>query len=194
MRFVLATLCAALTLVSAAYAQDWAEFVSIEDRFMTNFPGRPQLETVMYTTEDGMQIPARRWSARKGSESYSVTVVNFAGIYDFYEPRTWSAMAHAATQFRRMVPLTKDITYDATMRMNRVPGHALQINTPDGGRLFVLIVMHQDPKLDTLRMYIAEARVPAGAPPPGLFQQAFGVTNPLGEMIRYSNDGLEIEP
>ena len=192
---LLATMSALLMLfLSAATAQDWHEFTSIEDRFGTNFPGQPGLETVMYATEDGMAIPARRWSARRGQEYYAVTVVNFAPHYDFYEPRIWSSMAHAATQFRRMVPLTKDVTYDAQMRMNRVPGHALQINKQDGGRLFVLIVLHQDPQLDTRRLYIAEAHVPAGAPPPGLFQQAFGVTDATGKMIRYNNAGLEIEP
>jgi hypothetical protein len=183
-----------LVLSAGAFAQVWAEFTSIEDRFMTNFPGTPTLENIMYTTEDGPQIPARRWSARKGQEYYAVTVVNFAPHYDFWEPRIWSSMAHAATQFRRTVPMTRDITYDAQMRMNRVPGHALQINKQDGGRLFVLIVLHQDPMLDTRRLYIVEAHVPSGAPPPGLFQQAFGVTNPQGEMIRYTNDGREIEP
>jgi hypothetical protein len=177
----------------AARAQEWQEFTSIEDRFHINFPGQPVLDIVDYLSEDGVTIPARRWSARKGDETYSVTVVDFAPYHEFHDPRIYSSMAHAATNFRRQVTLTKDITYDAAMRMNRVPGHALQIRKPDGGLLFVLVVLHQDEKLDTRRLYITEAHVPAGRPPPGLFQQAFEVTNAAGESIRYTNDGREIE-
>jgi hypothetical protein len=178
---------------AAAAAQDWQEFISIEDRLHINFPGQPTLENVTYESEDGMALPARRWSARKGEEYYAVTVVNFAGHYDFYDTLIWSSMAWAATTFRRQVPLMKDLTYDAYMRMNRVPGHALQIRKSDGGFLYVLIVLHQDEALDTRRLYITEAHVPAGKPPPGLFQQAFAVTNAAGETIRYTADGLKVD-
>src|SRR5688572_8596566 len=33
-----------LSLVTPAFAQEWDEFVFVEDRFKVNFPGRPQVE------------------------------------------------------------------------------------------------------------------------------------------------------
>lgn len=173
-----------------AVAQNWTQYVNVEDRFSVNFPDDPMVEPIEYSTEDGMMIPARRYTATNGEERYAVTVVDFYDHYDAYDTTIQGSMAHAANRFRRQVERIEDITYDAYMRIDRIPGHALQINTADGGFLYVLVVLHQDENLDARRLYITEAQVPAGSPPPGLFQQSFEVLDPDGNDIRYSADGL----
>ena len=63
-----------------------------------------------------------------------------------------------------------------------VEGHELQLtNNADESRTFVSIYMHQD------RLYILEATVPKGYPPPGQFQQSLGFNDKEGnhEHIRY---------
>ena len=62
---LMATLSAAVILLGshAAFAQDWAPFVSAEDGFSATFPGKPKVETITYATEYRMTLPARVFSA-----------------------------------------------------------------------------------------------------------------------------------
>ena len=60
-----------------------------------------------------------------------------------------------------------------------VEGYLLHLTNKDKSRTYVSIFMHAD------RLYIAEATVPAGAPEPGLFQQALGWIDENGRSIRY---------
>jgi hypothetical protein len=183
----------ATLIPTASHGQNWREFEDLEDRFSVNFPGEPVVEEISYMLEDGMTIPARRYSVRTGEEYYAVTVVDFWGHYDAFATTILGSMAHAATQFRRNADSIEDITYDAYMRVDRIPGHALQIRTPEGGRLYVLIVLHQDENLQARRLYITEAQVSEGVPPPGLFQQSFEVLDSSGQDIRYEADGLTLQ-
>jgi hypothetical protein len=188
-RFAL-LLSALLALPVTAAAQNWQQFKSIEDRFSVNFPGDPVLSETTFTAEDGNAIPARLWSARSGEEYYAVTVVDFEPHYEPHNTTVQGSMADAATEFRRRVPSMENITYDGAMRIDRIPGHTLQIRKPEGGFLYVLLVLHQDEELNAQRLYITEADVPPGVPPPGLFQQSFEVLDETGVDIRYSPDGL----
>lgn len=178
---------------TASHGQNWQEFEDLNDRFSVNFPGEPMVEEISYMLEDGMTIPATRYSVRSGEEYYAVTVVDFWDHYDGFDTTIQGSMAHAATQFRRNADSIEDITYDAYMRIDRIPGHALQIRKEDGGLLYVLIVLHQDENLQARRLYITEAHVPEGVPPPGLFQQSFEVLDPSGQDIRYEADGLTLQ-
>jgi hypothetical protein len=173
-----------------AAAQNWMRYPMIEDRFSINFPNEPELETIAFTSEDGMMIPARRYSATSEEERYVVTVVDFYDHYDANDTTVQGSMAYAADLIRRRVERIDQITYDAHMRIDRIPGHALQITPPDGGFLYVLILLHQDESLNARRLYITEAQVPAGVPPPGLFQQSLEILDAEGADIRYAPDGL----
>ena len=89
------------------------------------------------------------------------------------------AIVHAAWTF-----LQRDVTLT---HMNwswndLVEGQSLQFsNQADKSQSFVHIALH------TNRLYILEATVPAGSPPPGLFQQSMGYVDKDGASIRYQS-------
>jgi hypothetical protein len=174
---------------NAGHTQAWQEFVSAEDRFRVYFPDEPMVEEITYMIEDGVTIPARRWSVQLADAYYAVTTVDFADHYPAHDTIVQGSMAHAATNIRRMTRLTEDITHDSYARYDRIPSHLLNINKPDGDRLYALIILHQDEVLDARRLYIVEAHVPESAPPPGLYQQSFEVLDPSGQALRYEPDG-----
>ncbi len=174
---------------TAGHTQAWQEFVTIEDRFRVYFPDQPMVEEITYMIEDDVTIPARRWSVQLADEYYAVTTVDFADHYAAHDTIVQGSMAHAATNLRRIARLTEDITHDSYARYDRIPSHLLHINKPDGDRLYALIVLHQDETLDARRLYIIEAHVHEGAPPPGLYQQSFEVFDATGQALRYEPDG-----
>jgi len=63
-----------------AFAQEWVEFASREDRFTCNFPSQPNITQTTYTSDHGAGLPARVYSASQGQSRYSVTVVDFNPI------------------------------------------------------------------------------------------------------------------
>jgi len=64
--------------------------------------------------------------------------------------------------------------------MDLVEGHQLQLtNLKDKSRTFVSIYMHMN------KLYVLEGTVPAGYPPPALFQQSIGFVDKAGNGIRY---------
>ena len=72
-----------------------------------------------------------------------------------------------------------------------VEGHLLHLTNTDKSRTYASIFMHAD------KLYIGEATVPAGAPEPGLFQQALGWIDEDGKSIRYQtlyHHGLPTPP
>ena len=66
-----------LSLSSPAFAQEWIEFVSREDRFTCNFPTQPKIADTIYKSEYGANLPARIYSAAQGQSRYSLTVVDY---------------------------------------------------------------------------------------------------------------------
>src|SRR5512132_2816598 len=73
---------AALVLLSAgaAAAQEWDEYTSIKDGFRLNFPGQPKETVGTWTSQLNYTLPMRVYSAEKGRERYSLTVVDYSGI------------------------------------------------------------------------------------------------------------------
>ena len=55
-------------LSGPAAAQEWTEFVSLEDGFACNFPGQPTISQTTYTSQMGADLPARVYSAQQGQE------------------------------------------------------------------------------------------------------------------------------
>ncbi len=189
----LASLFLIFLLPTAGHTQSWQEFVSVEDRVRVYFPDEPTLEEIAYAIEDDREIPARQWSVQSENSYYAATVVDFADYYPPHDTIVQGSMARAATNFRRMVRLTEDVTHDTYARYDRIPSHLLNINKPDGDRLYVLLALHQDEAMDARRLYILEAHVPESAPPPGLFQQSFEVLDASGQAIRYEPDGITLQ-
>jgi hypothetical protein len=63
-----------------AFAQEWTEFVSKDDRFTTNFPGVPQVRESTFTSQFGADLPSRVYSATRGASGFSVTVVDYRPV------------------------------------------------------------------------------------------------------------------
>jgi hypothetical protein len=192
-----AFLLALISLSTGVLAQEWTEYVSREDGFVTLFPGQPDVSEISWDSEYGAVFPGRIHSLDIGGRHYSVTVVDYSDAKAIHAARTNSTEAdapagyeywridklasvdYAATQFRRR---GGEITYDAWHHIDRVPGHQLQITNPDGSRTFAGIYLHQD------QLFIVEATVPRGSPPQGMFQQALHFIDEDGRTIRYRWD------
>jgi hypothetical protein len=194
-----------LLISTPAFAQEWTEFVSREDRFTTNFPGQPQVTQTTYRSQFGADLPARVYSASLGKSRFSMTVVDYGSIEKLLTEKAKScppgaetcrggsnpgsstgagywkvdyagALIYASWRFmQREGQLTEFIWNNIDL----VEGYLLHLTNPDKSRTYASIFMHAD------RLYIGEATVPAGDPEPGLFQQALGWIDENGKSIRY---------
>jgi len=172
-------------------AQGWVEYIDRSAFFSVNFPSEPDVQEITTVSSQGVVFPAHVYSAEdtRGG-SYSVTVVDYTeserrhrerpdagdspGINWLWDIR--SSVAHAAWNYRKR---GGEVTYDAWSDIERVEGHQLQITNSDQSRTFIGIYLHD------LRLYLLEATVPSGSPPPGLFQQSLRFLDEEGVRVRY---------
>jgi len=189
-RFILSA--SALSFSWLSFAQDWTEFVSMEDRFRMFGPGQPEVEEISYPSEYGVEYPARVYTYEDDPTRYSLTVVDYSDAQRIHSERTnktsaddgsiyWSvdvlgSIAYAAWNIRRR---GGEVTYDAFHYIQRVDGHQLQITNANQSRTYAGIYLHD------LRLYIVEATSPAGRPPPTIFQQSLELLNEDGETFNY---------
>jgi hypothetical protein len=195
----------ALSMSVPAFAQEWTEFVSREDRFTTNFPGEPRITDTIYKSQFGADLPARVYSASQGESRFSMTVVDYRNIEKLLTERAKScppgaetcrggtnpgsstgagywkvdyagALVYASWNFMQR---DAKVTEFIWTNIDLVEGYLLHLTNPDKSRTYASIFMHID------KLYIGEATVPAGAPEPGLFQQALGWIDEDGKSIRY---------
>ncbi len=175
--------------------QEWIRYIDQTDQFTVNFPGVPVVEEISYLSEWGVEFPARVYTADAPPSRYSLTVVDFTetqrlhqersertGIDVFYtEPiaDVLGSIAFAAWNIRKR---GGEVTYDAYHTVDFIEGHLLQITNADESRSFAGIYLHDS------RLYILEATVPKGSPPPGHFQQSLGIFDEKGERVRYNLD------
>jgi hypothetical protein len=175
--------------------QEWIRYIDQTERFTVNFPGEPVVEEISYRSEWGVEFPARVYTADAPPSLYSLTVVDFTetqrlhrersertGIEVFFtEPiaDVLGSIAFAAWNIRKR---GGEVTYDAYHTVDFIEGHLLQITNADQSRSFAGIYLHAS------RLYILEATVPRGSPPPGHFQQSLGIFDEKGERVRYNLD------
>jgi len=57
-------------LAAPAFAQEWVEYYSRDDRFVVNFPKQPQVKTITYHTEYDLDLPAHVHSYEDGPSRY----------------------------------------------------------------------------------------------------------------------------
>ena len=203
MRAIAAVSVALVLFVSAlASAQEWTEFVSREDGFRVDFPGQPKVQETTFTSEYSYTLPARVYSAERGKERYTMTVVEYSGIEKMGQERAkacppgaepchgsmntgegyWKMDIGGAIVYGTWKYLQRDarLTHLMWNFMDLVEGQQLQLtNNADKSRTFVHIAMHLN------KLYILEGTVPAGYPEPGLFQQSMGYVDKDGNGIRY---------
>lgn len=189
------TLAVAVTLVfaGAASAQGWVEYLDRERFFGVNLPSEPQVEDIQYTSAHDAVFPARVYSVQQGDRSYSVTIVDYGDAERIHAERPdrteasrneWikdvrASVAHEAWNFRKR---GGEVTYDAWSDIERIEGHQIQITNPDQTRTFAGIYLHDS------RLYVLEANVPAGWPPPIQFQQSLRFFDDEGVRVRYDLD------
>jgi len=194
-----------VSLTTAAFAQEWTEFVSKEDGFSTNFPGAPAITQATYRSQFGADLPSRVYNAALGRSRFSVTVVDYRSIERLLTEKAKSCPPGAETCLggtgarsstgagywkvdyagaliyatRQYMKPDATITEFIWTNIDLIEGHMLQVTNKDQSRTYASIFMHGD------KLYIAEATVPAGDPEPGLFQQALGFVDADGNSIRY---------
>jgi len=193
-----------LALSGSAFAQEWDEFVSTDERFSVNFPGTPTVTETTWTSQFGAILPARVYSSTLGSGRYSITVVDYNPIQRLLSERSMSCPAGTETcqgihdwglgywknDVRGAVvyAVSKFLERDAKVVnlmanfADLVAGQELQIsNNKDQSRTFASIYMHDN------RLIILESTVPKNYPPPEIFQQSLGWLDEKGVRIRYNN-------
>ncbi len=203
MRTIVFAFTLLVSLCGSASAQDWEDYQNIPDGFKINFPGQPRVTQGTFNSQMNYTLPMRVYSAEKGREKYSVTVIDYAPIqqmgvergktclpgnancrsnaggalgagYALHDER--GAIVYSTFQ---MIKRAATLDYMAWEWQDMVEGHLLQLTNADKSRTFAWIGMHAH------KLYIIEGTVPAGMPEPGLFQQSLGWVDKDGNGIRY---------
>jgi hypothetical protein len=208
---VASLLAAALVLsfTAPAFAQEWDEFVSPEDGFKVDFPGKPKVENTTWVSQYRYNLPARVYSATRGREQYSVTVVDYRaaekqgierakqcppgaetclGTQDGRQGAIiglgyWKMDIRGALAFATLKFLKRDAKVtDYNLQFQEVvEGYFLQLTNPDQSRTFAYITMHEN------RLYVFEGTTPKGYPEPMLFQGSVGFVDAKGNSLRYTD-------
>jgi len=193
-----------VAMSGTAWAQEWGEFLSKEERFTCNFPGTPTITETTWTSQFGAILPARVYSGTQGTGKFSITVVDYnpiqrllsersmscpagaetcQGIHDwglgYWKNDVRSAVVYAASKFfQRDAKVVNVMANFADL----VAGQEVQLaNNADQSKTYASIYMHDN------RLIILEATVPRNYPPPTIFQQSLGWLDDKGVRIRYNN-------
>jgi len=194
-RYQLVTVAMIWLVAGPSLAQDWVEYIHRTERFGIMLPDVPEVSATTHSSAFNVIYPARVYSVESRSGNYSMTVVDYTEAQRRHRERpdqtdassgagVWvmdvrASIAHAAQSFRTR---GGEVTFDAWADIDKVEGHNLQITNPDQSRSFVAIHLNDG------RLYILEATVPRGFPPPGLVQQSLFFLDEEGERIRYTFD------
>jgi hypothetical protein len=187
-----AALCVLLLAQPALAQQEWTEYVNKVDRFSVPAPGEPKVETITWDSEYGAKFPARVYRWQQNANRYSITVVDFndaekihaalkheayVGGVGYWVIDIAASPAHAARMYREKKGV--QVTYDAFHYVNLIPGHQMAVTNADGSRSYVAIYLHEN------RLYILDATVAKGQPPPLIFRESFAMTDAEGNTVRY---------
>lgn len=204
MRLTVMSSVLVLALSSNAFAQEWEEFFSKDERFSCNFPGKPTVTETTWTSQFGAILPARIYSGTSGPGKFSVTVVDYNPVQRLLSERSmsctpgaetcqgihdwglgyWKNDVRGAVVYAVNTFLQRDAKVVNLMAnfADLVSGEELQLtNTKDQSRTFASIYMHDN------RLVILEATVPKNYPPPTIFQQSLSWLDENGTRIRYNN-------
>ena len=206
MRATALLLTSLLCFCGSAFAQDWELYTNNEDGFKLDFPGAPKMTQTTFKSEYGADLPAHLYTATKGQEKYSLTVVDYREAprlldekakltcpKDYPDERScglanagrgyWKEDMAGAVLWATYGFLQRNakLTHLAFAWQDLVGGHEVQMLNPDQSRTFAFIAMHTD------RLYILEGTVPRGYPPPVLFQQSMGYVDKNGNGMRYQS-------
>ena len=193
-----------LSMSGRAAAQEWTEYQNIPDGFKVAFPGQPKVTQTTWTTEHDYTLPGRVYSAERGRERYSLTVVDFNPLEqqgaervkkcpvgaepcigsDLSGPAYWKHVIRGALIDATARLLKRDVAITSYMwnHQDLVEGHQLQLtNRADQSRTFAFIAMREN------KLYVLEGTVPRGYPEPALFQNSMGFLDKDGNGVRYQS-------
>jgi hypothetical protein len=190
-----------VSMTAAAAAQEWIEYQNKEEGFKIVFPAQPKVTETVWKSAFGYPLPARVYSAERGTGRYSVTVVDYSGIEqlgiarrkacpagaepcigsDLSGPGYWrhdvrGALVYAASKFMQR---DADVTHFMWNHQDLVEGYEIQLTNKDQSRTYAYVGMHE------MKLYVLEGTVPKGYPEPALFQSALGFVDKDGNGIRY---------
>jgi hypothetical protein len=191
-----------LSIPGAAAAQEWTEYVSLRDGFSINFAGQPKITEITWQSQLGYTLPARVYSAERGQERFSITVVDYSTLEQqgiarwkacppgnsqcrdggptigpgYWKQDERGAMVFALAKYLKRPFQVTDYAWDW---QDMVEGHSLQMKG-DGRRTLVYVAMHDR------KLYVLEASAPEEHAEPGLFQQSLGWLDKDGKRIRYT--------
>ena len=192
-----------ISLSTTAFAQEWIEFASREERVTCLFPVQPKVTETTWVSEYGAILPARLYSGSQGQSRYSLMVVDYnpverlmvekskacpagtetcQGIGDwglgYWKNDVRGAIVYATSKF---VQRDAKVTHLMWNSQQMVQGQELQlINNADQSRTSASIYMHEN------RLIILEATVPRNYPEPVLFTQSLSWLDENGKGIRYA--------
>jgi hypothetical protein len=191
-------------MLTTGRAQDWDEFISPEERFSCNFPGKPTITETTWTSQFGAILPARVYSGTR-VRKVSITVVDYNPIERLLSERSMSCTPGAETcqgihdwglgywkndvRGRRRLSGEQVLAArregrqrDGQLRGSGVWGRNCSSRTTRISRASShRIYMHDN------RLIILEANVPKNYPPPTIFQQSLSWLDEKGTRIRYNN-------
>lgn len=203
MRKTAFTCVLALLVTRPALAQEWTEYKSLRDGFQALFLGQPRVTEATWKSQAGFNLPARVYAVERGRERYSVTVADYSGIEALGKERVktcpagaepclgapnlsgvgyWKHDTRGAPLYAASLLIKRDVKLTEMFwnQFYSVSGITLQLtSTVDQSRTFAFIVMHE------MKLYLAEATVPKGAPEPLLFVAGFGLLDRDGNDLRY---------
>ena len=183
-----------LFVATPALAQEWVEYQSQQDLFAVNFPVQPEVREIAYPSEYGVNLPSRVYKSVDGKSHYLVTVVDYSNVQKLHVERLKGCAGYpntcanpsgnelrGAIDFALFNFIRRGSTFTdyAYYNADRIEGRRMQLLNPDQSRTFAAIHLHQN------KLYIFEGTVPAGSPPPGLFQQSVTWIDKEGNRIRY---------
>ena len=199
-------IAAILSIGASAFAQEYVEYNSQQDRFSIVFPKQPTITTKTYKSEFGSVLPERDYTADVDNKHFSVRVVDYANIRaiatekakacpagaetclgtptdqsstgaGYWKPDIEGAVIHATWEFMQR---DAKVVYLGWTNMNEVEGHMINlVNNKDKSRTSAAIYMHEN------KLYVIEGTVPAGTPVPDFFQQSVQWLDENGNQIRY---------
>jgi hypothetical protein len=200
---VLAAYAFAVCFAASAFAQDWIQFASQEDRFSCVFPQQPTVSAITWKSEYELDLPGRVYSVESGPSRYSVTVVDYGDLENIHTERSktciagdswcrggastgaghWKQEVLGAMAFASGKLLQRDakVLELISTWADQIEGMKLRLANADKTRTHASIYMHQN------KLYIVEATVPAGYPESGLFEQSIGWFDEKGNSIRYTS-------
>jgi hypothetical protein len=206
-----------LSMFGLASAQDdWTDYVNVPDGFHVNFPGQPKITNMTWTSWHQYKYPGHVYTVDRGKEHYSITAIDYSSAREQGIAKAKTCPAGAETclgneqlpgigywkhdirgavpnaVFRLMTRPNEQLKDYGWAQEDLVEGDQLELaNSVDGSRTFAFVTMHK------MKLFIIEATVPKGYPPPELFIISLGWVDPQGNPIRYrtmyNNEFMEIE-